>query len=106
MGIIAPNKRKFRPLAAAALVGIIGLTGVSLAPAAVANGYPVQVIKIGPVSKDYWDVLTYKNTPFATSQDCVVYAESKLRPKTWAQCVYAEYQGQSGWYVAFSGTNQ
>lgn len=88
------------------LAGVIGLAGMSLASAALANGSDVRVINAGQVSKDYWDVINYQNTPFATSQECVTYAKSKLKPRTWAQCVYAEYQSQSGWFVVFLGTNQ
>lgn len=106
MGIIKQSKRKFRPLAVSVLVSFIGLTGLSLAPTAIADGSSVQVIKVGQVSKDYWDVITYKNTAYATSQECVAYAESKLKPRTWAQCVYAEYQGQKGWFPVFLSTNQ
>lgn len=108
MGIIKRSKRKFRPLAVSVLAGFIGLAGLSLAPAATAATYesPVQVIKLGQVSKDYWDYYTYRNTSYATAQECVAYAESKLRMNTWAQCVYIEYQGQKGWYPTFMGVSQ
>lgn len=106
MGILTVGKRKLRPLAIVGLAGVIGLTGLGLAPTAMANGSDVQVVNAGKVSKDYWDVITYQNTPFGTSQECVSYAQSKLKPRTWAQCVYAEYQGQNGWFAVFLGTNQ
>lgn len=104
MRILKANKKKFRSMTAVAFAGIIGLTGLGLAPAATASS-SVRVVYAGEVSKDYWDYISYYRS-FPTSQKCVDFAYPKLRPKTWAECVYAEYQGQSGWFAHFMGTNQ